>query len=41
MRQRLGQAARAKVASRFTVERMARAYEEIYLALRQGNPSIR
>ena len=41
VRRRLGQAARAKVASRFTVERMARAYEEIYLALSQGSPSIR
>lgn len=41
LRRRLGEAARAKVASRFTVERMARAYEEIYLALAQGRPSIR
>jgi len=41
LRARLGSAARAKVASQFTVERMARAYEEIYLALDQGRPSNR
>lgn len=41
LRRRLGEAAREKVASQFTVERMARAYEEIYLALAQGRPSIR
>jgi len=41
LRKRVGDAARAKVASRFTVERMARNYEEIYLGLGQGKPSIR
>lgn len=40
-RKRLGDSAITKVATRFTVDRMARAYEEIYISLNQGRPSIR
>ncbi len=41
LRGRLGEAAVAKVRRQFTVERMARSYEEIYLGLAQGSPSSR
>ncbi len=40
-RRQLGDAARAKVAAHFTVERMWRSYEEVYLGLVHGSPSKR
>ena len=40
-RRRLGDAASARVATHFTVERMWRSYQELYLGLVQGRPSSR
>lgn len=40
-RRRLGDAAFAKVATHFTLERMWRSYQEVYLGLVQGRPSRR
>jgi glycosyltransferase involved in cell wall biosynthesis len=41
LRRRIGLAALAKVSERFTVDRMTRDYEQVYLEMIQGNPSSR